>query len=70
MASAEKSTPKVEALSEELRGLTYEKATPEQVRQVRQHVRAQLAALDAQWTPEQRHQRRAELRRQLGLDAA
>jgi hypothetical protein len=55
-------------LPDELRGLTYDQATPEQVRQVREHVRAQLAALDAQWTPEQRQQRREKLRRRL--DAA
>jgi hypothetical protein len=53
------------ALPEELRGLTYDQATSEQVRQIREHVRAQLAALDAQWTPEQRQQRREELRRRL-----
>jgi hypothetical protein len=68
MASADHSTPETAALPDELRGLTYDQATPEQVRQIREHMRAQLAALDAQWTPEQREQRRqAALRR---LDAA
>jgi hypothetical protein len=68
MASAEQSIPRATALPDDLRGLTYDQATPEQVHQIREHVRAQLAALDAQWTPEQRQQRREELRRRL--DAA
>jgi hypothetical protein len=68
MANAEQSTPGAQTLPDELRGLTYEQATPEQVRQIREHVRAQLAALDARWTPEEREQRREELRRRL--DAA
>ena len=68
MASSDHSTEPVAALPDELRGLTYDQATPEQVRQVREHVRAELAALDARWTPEERQQRREELRRRL--DAA
>jgi len=68
MATTDHSTEPGAALPDELRGLTYDQATPEQVRQVREHVRAQLAALDAQWTPEERQQRREELRRRL--DAA
>jgi hypothetical protein len=68
MATSDHSTEPAPALPDELRGLTYDQATPEQVRQVREHVRAQLAALDAQWTPEERQQRREELRRRL--DAA
>ncbi len=58
MATPEHPTPAT-TLPDELRGLTYDQATPEQVRQVREHVRAQLAALDARWTPEEREQRRA-----------
>jgi len=65
MATSDHSTEPAPPLPDELRGLTYDQATPEQVRQVREHVRAQLAALDAQWTPEERQQRREELRRQL-----
>ena len=68
MATSDHSTEPASTLPDELRGLTYDQATPEQVRQVREHVRAQLAALDAQWAPEERQQRREELRRQL--DAA
>jgi hypothetical protein len=68
MATPDHSTEPAPALPHELRGLTYDQATPEQVRQVREHVRAQLATLDAQWTPEERQQRREELRRRL--DAA
>jgi hypothetical protein len=68
MATPDHSAEPAPALPDELRGLTYDQATPEQVRQVREHVRAQLAALDAQWTPEERQQRREELRRRL--DAA
>jgi hypothetical protein len=68
MATPDHPTRPAPELPDELRGLTYDRATPEQVRQVREHVRAQLAALDAQWTPEQRQQRRDELRRRL--DAA
>ena len=68
MATPDHPTRPAPELPDELRGLTYDQATPEQVRQVREHVRAQLAALDAQWTQEQRQQRREELRRRL--DAA
>jgi hypothetical protein len=68
MASGDQSTPPAAALPDELRGLTYDRATPEQVRQIREHVRAQLAILDAQWTPEERRQRHEEVRRRL--DAA
>jgi hypothetical protein len=46
------------AFPEELRGLTYDQATPEQVARTREHMRAQLAAADARWTPEEREQRR------------
>ena len=68
MATSDHSTEPASTLPDELRGLTYDQATPEQVRQVREHVRAELAALDARWTPEERQQRREELRRRL--DAA
>jgi hypothetical protein len=68
MASAEQSVPRATALPDDLHGLTYDQASPEQVRRVREHVRAQLAALDAQWTPEEREQRRVEFLRRL--DAA
>jgi hypothetical protein len=68
MATPEHSAEQASTLPDELRSLTYDQATPEQVRQVREHVRAQLAALDAQRTPEERQQRREELRRRL--DAA
>ena len=68
MATSDHSTEPAPALPDELRGLTYDQATPEQVRQVREHVRAELAALDARWTPEERQRRREELRRRL--DAA
>jgi len=59
MATADHSAQPVPALPEGLRGLTYEQATPEQVAQAREHVRAQLAAADARWTSEEREQRRA-----------
>jgi hypothetical protein len=65
MTSAEQSVPGAATLPEDLRGLTYDQASPEQVRRVREHVRAQLAALDAQWTPEEREQRRVEFLRRL-----
>ncbi len=68
MASTDHSDPLVLSLPEELRGLTYDQATPEQVAQVRAHVRALLAAADARWTDEEREQRRAAFRRRL--DAA
>jgi hypothetical protein len=60
MATSDHSTEPASALPDELRGLTYEQATPEQVAQTREYVRAQLAAADARWTPEEREQRRAE----------
>ncbi|MGN9908416.1 hypothetical protein ACTMTJ_12800 [Phytohabitans sp. LJ34] len=59
MATQDHSTEPVPALPEELRGLTYEQATPEQVARVREHVRARLAAADARWTPEERERRHA-----------
>ncbi|MBO0867827.1 MAG: hypothetical protein J2P15_04605 [Micromonosporaceae bacterium] len=65
MANADK--PETPTLPDELRGLTYDRATPEQVAQVRAYIRAKLAALDARWTPEEREQRRQELRRRFGL---
>jgi hypothetical protein len=65
MGTSDHSTEPAPALPDELRGLTYEQATPEQVRQVREHVRAQLAALDARWTPEEREARRAEFLHRL-----
>ncbi len=68
MANADQSVPRATDLPDDLRGLTYDRATPEQVRQIREHMRAQLAALDARWTPEQRQERREEIRRRL--DAA
>jgi hypothetical protein len=46
-------------LPSELRGLTYDQATPGQIARTREHVRAQLAAADAYWTAEEREQRRA-----------
>jgi hypothetical protein len=49
----------VTALPDELRGLTYDEATPEQVARTREHMRTQLAAADARWTPEERERRRA-----------
>jgi hypothetical protein len=52
-------------LPDELRGLTYDQATPEQVARVREHVHAQLAAADARRTPEEREQRRAAFLDQL-----
>ena len=67
MASADHPAPQEPTLPEELRGLTYDRATPEQVAQVRAYIRAKLAAAD-RWTDEEREQRReAFLRR---LDAA
>jgi len=38
------------ALPEELRGLTYDDATPEQVVQAREYVRAQIISADARMT--------------------
>ncbi len=58
MATHDHSTPAT-ALPDELHGLTYNQATPEQIAKTREHIRAQLAAADAQWTPEEREQRRA-----------
>jgi hypothetical protein len=40
-------------------GVTYDRATPEQVAHVRKDMQARLAAADARWTPEEREQRRA-----------
>lgn len=59
MTSGQHSDPHAMSLPEELRGLTYEQATPEQVAQVREHVRAQLADADARWSEQEREQRRA-----------
>jgi hypothetical protein len=58
MGTQEHSTP-VTALPDELRGLTYDQATPDQVAMTREHIRAQLADADAHWTSEERQQRRA-----------
>jgi hypothetical protein len=66
MATSDSTEP-APALPDELRGLTYEQATPEQVAQVRAHVRAMLAAAE-RWTDEEREQRRAAFLRRL--DAA
>ena len=52
-------------LPDALRGLTYDQATPEQVAQIREHMRAQLAAADARWTDEEREQQRAAFLRRL-----
>ena len=60
--------PGPQELPEELRGLTYDKATPEQVAQIREYMRAKVAAADARWTPEERERQRAEFLRRL--DAA
>ena len=65
MADADHPIPQAAALPDELREMTYDQATPEQVHQVREHVRAQLAALDSRWTPEERQQRRTEFLRSL-----
>jgi hypothetical protein len=67
MGTSDHSTEPAPALPDELRGLTYEQATPEQVAQVRAHVRAMLAAAE-RWTDEEREQRRAAFLRRL--DAA
>jgi hypothetical protein len=58
MATPDHPTRPAPTLPDELRGLTYDEATPEQVAQAREYVKAQLAAADAQWTPEEREQRR------------
>ena len=58
MATPDHPTRPALALPDELRGLTYDRATPEQVAQAREYVRARLAAADEQWTPEEREQRR------------
>jgi hypothetical protein len=59
MATPDHPTRPTPALPDELRGLTYDEATPEQVARAREYARARLAAADAQWTPEEREQRRA-----------
>jgi hypothetical protein len=59
MANADHSNRRAVDLPEELRGLTYDRATPEQVAEVRDRMRAQLAAADERWTEEEREQRRA-----------
>lgn len=59
--------PRTPVLPEELHGLTYDQATPEQIAQIRAYWRARLAALDARWTPEEREQRREEFRRRVGI---
>jgi len=46
--------PPATPLPDDLRGLTYETATSEQTAAVRDHVRRQLADLDAYWTNERR----------------
>jgi hypothetical protein len=66
MADADQ--PEPPELPEELRGLTYDQATPEQVAQIRAHMRAKLAAADERWTPEERRRQDAEFLRRL--DAA
>ena len=58
MATPDHSTHPVPTLPDELRGLTYEQATQEQVARTREHIRAQLAAADARWTPQERERRR------------
>ena len=58
MATPDHPTRPAPTLPDELSGLTYDEATPEQVAQAREYVKAQLAAADAQWTPEEREQRR------------
>jgi hypothetical protein len=60
MPTSDHSTEPAPALPKELRGLTYEQATPEQVARTREYVRAQLAAADASATPEERERRRAD----------
>jgi hypothetical protein len=60
MATSDHSTEPAPTLPDELRGLTYEQATPEQVARTREYVRAQLAAADVRWTSKEREQRRAE----------
>jgi hypothetical protein len=59
MTSSQHSNPRATGLPEELRGLTYEQATPEQVAHMRKRVRAQLADADARWSEQEREQRRA-----------
>jgi hypothetical protein len=58
MGTPDHSTRPAPELPDELRDLTYEQATPEQVARTREHMRAQLAAADARWTPEEREERR------------
>ncbi len=60
MATSDHSTEPAPTLPDELRGLTYDQATPEQVARAREYVRAQLATADASWTPEERERRRTE----------
>lgn len=59
MTGGRHSGPQVTRLPEELCGSTYEQATPEQVAQVREHMRAQPADADARWSEQEREQRRA-----------
>ncbi|MFC0527231.1 hypothetical protein [Phytohabitans kaempferiae] len=68
MATPDRSAHPVPTLPDELRDLTYEQATPEQVDQIREHMRAELAAADERWTAEDREQQRNAFLRQL--DAA
>jgi hypothetical protein len=58
MAAQDHPTPAT-ALPDDLRGLTYGQATPEQVAQTREHMRAQLAAAYGQRSPEERQRRHA-----------
>jgi hypothetical protein len=44
MATSDHSAEPATTLPDELRGLTYEQATPEQVARIREYVRAQLAS--------------------------
>jgi hypothetical protein len=60
MATSDHSIEPAPALPDELRDLTYDQATPEQVARTREYMRAQLAAADASWTPEERERRRTE----------
>jgi len=66
MANADRLEPP--ALPDELRDLTYDQATPEQVAQIREYMRAKLAAADARRSPEESEQLRAAFLRRL--DAA
>ncbi len=68
MANADHSNRGAGELPEELRDLTYDQATPEQIAQIREHMRAKLAAADARWTVADREQQRAAFLRRL--DAA